>query len=41
MFVVAGAALFLLYIGIHNAWDTVTYLAGRMKEPKQQGPGGP
>jgi hypothetical protein len=25
MFGVAGAALMLLIIGIHNAWDAVTY----------------
>ena len=25
LFLVAGAALVLLFIGIHNAWDTVTY----------------
>lgn len=29
MFVVAAATLLLLIIGIHNAWDTVTYLAVR------------
>lgn len=27
LFVIAGTALVLLFIGIHNAWDTVTYLA--------------
>ena len=26
LFLVAGAALGLLFIGIHNAWDTVTYI---------------
>jgi len=26
LFLVAGAALALLFIGIHNAWDTVIYL---------------
>jgi hypothetical protein len=26
LFVIAGVALLLIYIGIHNAWDTVTYL---------------
>jgi hypothetical protein len=26
LFVVAGAALGLLLIGIHNAWDTVTHI---------------
>jgi len=25
LFVVGGAALFLLFIGIHNAWDAVSY----------------
>ncbi|HZR33419.1 MAG TPA: hypothetical protein VFA76_16355 [Terriglobales bacterium] len=27
LFAVAGTALLLLLIGIHNAWDTVTYMA--------------
>ena len=27
LFVVAGAALGLLLVGIHNAWDTVTHIA--------------
>jgi len=27
LFVIAGATLVLLFIGIHNAWDTVTFLA--------------
>ena len=27
LFAVAAAALLLLLVGIHNAWDTVTYLA--------------
>ena len=26
LFVIAGAALLLLFIGIHNSWDTVTYI---------------
>ncbi|HEX7571928.1 MAG TPA: hypothetical protein VF514_02465, partial [Bacteroidota bacterium] len=25
MYLVGGAALLLLFIGIHNAWDAVTY----------------
>jgi hypothetical protein len=35
LFAVATASLLLLFIGIHNAWDTVTYLVltrGREKE---------
>jgi hypothetical protein len=27
LFIVAAVALLLLFIGIHNAWDTVTYIA--------------
>jgi hypothetical protein len=27
LFVIAATALLLLFIGIHNAWDTVTYIA--------------
>jgi hypothetical protein len=27
LFVVAGAALLLMFNGIHNAWDTVTFIA--------------
>ena len=27
LFFVGGAALMLLFVGIHNAWDTVTYIA--------------
>jgi hypothetical protein len=27
LYVVSGAALLLLYIGIHNAWDTATWMA--------------
>jgi hypothetical protein len=29
MFVVGGAALLLVFVGIHNAWDTVTYMVTR------------
>jgi hypothetical protein len=33
LFLVAAAALLLLFIGIHNAWDTVTYITiGLSKE---------
>lgn len=38
LFLIGGAALLLLFIGIHNAWDTVTYLALerlRMKEERR------
>jgi hypothetical protein len=26
MFVIGGAAVLLLFVGIHNAWDAVTYI---------------
>jgi hypothetical protein len=41
LFTIAAAALLLLFIGIHNAWDSVTYIAlermgpGRKKAEKQ------
>jgi hypothetical protein len=33
LFFVAGASLLLLFIGIHNAWDTVTYVAIQPPSP--------
>jgi hypothetical protein len=27
LFVIGAVSLLLLFIGIHNAWDTVTYVA--------------
>jgi hypothetical protein len=36
-FVIAGATLSLLMIAIHNAWDTVTYVA--IREYGEKGPG--
>lgn len=36
LFVLGAAALLLLFIGIHNAWDTVMYhVFVRKKEPRQ------
>jgi hypothetical protein len=32
MFTLAGAMVVLLFVGIHNAWDTVTYIALRDAE---------
>ena len=32
LYVVAAAALLLLYIGIHNAWDTALYISTRRQE---------
>jgi hypothetical protein len=36
MFLVGGAALLLLFIGIHNAWDTVTHLVFVEKRGKRE-----
>jgi multisubunit Na+/H+ antiporter MnhE subunit len=36
LFVVGATALLLLFIGIHNAWDTVTYIAlNRLQPPTE------
>ena len=36
LFAVGATALLLLFIGIHNAWDTVTYIAiGGLQTPKE------
>ena len=32
LFLVAASSLLFLFIGIHNAWDTVTYVALRRVE---------
>lgn len=40
LFVVGGCALLLLFVGIHNAWDSVTYLAMSRGRPKDE-PGAP
>jgi hypothetical protein len=36
LFVIGAAALLLLFIGIHNSWDTVTYIAIDRAQPSQQ-----
>ena len=36
LFVIAAVALLLLFIGIHNAWDTVTYVAAGLSEPENK-----
>jgi hypothetical protein len=37
LFVIAAVCLFLLFIGIHNAWDTIVYIAIERvrKEPRE------
>jgi hypothetical protein len=37
LFIIGGVALLLLFIGIHNAWDTVTYIAVQIKpQPRDE-----
>src|SRR5262249_55692036 len=41
LFVVGGASLTLLFVGIHNAWDSVTYVAlTRRRRPEGEAPKG-
>jgi hypothetical protein len=35
LFAVAFSALLLLFIGVHNAWDNVTFLALRKRKQTQ------
>ena len=38
LFMIGGTALLLLFIGIHNAWDSVLYIAlKRRQQPEQSG----
>jgi hypothetical protein len=34
LFGLGGVALLLLFIGIHNAWDTVTYIVAAGRDEK-------
>jgi hypothetical protein len=36
LFVVGGAAVLLMFVGLHNAWDTVTYVVVARWERAQQ-----
>jgi len=36
LFVSGAATLLLLFIGIHNAWDTVTYVAVERSQPENK-----
>jgi hypothetical protein len=36
LFAVGGSALLLLIVGIHNAWDTVTYIVATRTGPEQK-----
>jgi hypothetical protein len=38
LFVIAAATVLLTFIGIHNAWDTVVFIAlDRVPKAKQEG----
>jgi hypothetical protein len=37
LFIAGAATVLLLFIGIHNAWDNVTYLVLRLSSPEQNG----
>jgi len=43
LYFVAASSLLLLYIGIHNAWDTATWMAVHGRDPQNQSgePGAP
>jgi len=34
LFAIGAASLLLLFVGIHNAWDTVAYVVATEKERK-------
>src|SRR3954447_3061527 len=36
LFAIAGAVLLLLFIGIHNAWDSVTFTALNQRQPAEK-----
>jgi hypothetical protein len=40
LFLVGATALLLLFIGIHNSWDTVTFIAMGLETPKSEEPQG-
>jgi hypothetical protein len=41
LFTIGGAALLLLFAGIHNAWDTVTYILVSRWQARHRSPGSP
>ena len=36
LFIIAAATVLLLFIGIHNAWDNVTYIALELSQPQDK-----
>jgi hypothetical protein len=41
LFTVGAAALLLLFVGLHNAWDTVTYILVNRWQARRRSPGRP
>jgi hypothetical protein len=41
LFAIAGTSVLLLFIGIHNAWDTVTYIAVERMGSQEKAPPSP
>ena len=41
LFAIGAAALLLLFVGVHNAWDTVTYILINRWEARRHSPGRP
>ena len=39
LFVIAAATVLLLFIGIHNAWDNLTYIVLELSEPENKSQG--
>jgi len=37
LFVIGGITLLLLFVGIHNAWDSVVYIALQRRQPEEPG----
>ena len=40
LFAIGAAAVLLLFVGVHNAWDTVTYILVSRWEARRSRPGG-
>ena len=36
LFVIGAVTVLLLFIGIHNSWDTVTYIAIQLSQPQNK-----
>ena len=41
LFAIAAGTILLLFIGIHNAWDSVTYTVTELSQPQDKNPDAP